>query len=130
MNTELTMVVYSVVLTFVLIMIPAFFQILQNGLATQAGSRDGLPEPTAFIQRARRLQANMIENMVLFVPLVLVVQAAGVSNSTTAAGAELFVVARVIHALIYLGGIPWIRPLAWAGSVVGMIMIASSLLWA
>ena len=101
--------------------------ILQNGLATQAGNRDGLPEATVFAQRARRLQDNMVENMVLFVPLVLVAQAAGVSDAQTAMGAQLFFYARVVHAGIYLVGIPWLRTLAWAAALVGMLMIAAAL---
>ena len=128
MNTELTMLVYSVILTFLIISVPALGGILQNGLATQAGARDGLPEPSVFAKRARRLQDNMIENMVLFVPLVLAAQAAGVSTAQTALGAEIFVIARVLHALIYLAGIPWLRPVAWAGGVVGMGMILTALL--
>ncbi len=128
MTVELTMLVYSVILTFVIISIPAVAGILQNGLAAQAGARDDLPEPTAFSKRARRLQDNMIENMVLFVPLVLAVQAAGVSSANTALGAQIFVVARVIHAGIYLAGVPAIRPLAWAVSILGLIMIGSALL--
>ncbi len=128
MNTELTMLVYSVILTFLIISVPALGGILQNGLATQAGARDGLPEPSVFAKRARRLQDNMIENMVLFVPLVLAAQAAGVSTAQTALGAEIFVIARVLHAVIYLAGIPWLRPVAWAGGVVGMGMILLALL--
>jgi uncharacterized MAPEG superfamily protein len=127
MTVELTMLVYSVVLTFLIISVPAIGGILQNGLATQAGARDGLPEPTVFMKRARRLQDNMIENMVLFVPLVLAAQVAGISNAETVMGAQIFVVARLLHALIYLAGIPWLRPAAWAGAVVGMVMIGSAL---
>ena len=127
MTVELTMLVYSVVLTFLIISVPAIGGILQNGLATQAGARDGLPEPTVFMKRARRLQDNMIENMVLFVPLVLAAQAAGISNAETVMGAQIFVVARLLHALIYLAGIPWLRPVAWAGAVLGMVMIGSAL---
>jgi len=128
MNTELTMLVYSVILTFLIISVPALGGILQNGLATQAGARDGLPEPSVFAKRARRLQDNLIENMVLFIPLVLAAQAAGVSTAQTALGAEIFVIARVLHAVIYLAGIPWLRPVAWAGGVVGMGMILLALL--
>jgi uncharacterized MAPEG superfamily protein len=127
MTVELTMLVYSVILTFLIISVPAIGGILQNGLATQAGARDGLPEPTVFMKRARRLQDNMIENMVLFVPLVLAAQAAGISNAETVMGAQIFVVARLLHALIYLAGIPWLRPVAWAGAVLGMVMIGSAL---
>jgi uncharacterized MAPEG superfamily protein len=60
--------------------------------------------------------------------LVLAAQVAGVSNAETAMGAQIFVAARLLHALIYLAGIPWFRPLAWGISVVGMGMIGSALL--
>ena len=51
MSVELTMLFYSAVLFFVLIMIPATEAILSNGLVAQAGARDHLPEPTVFNRR-------------------------------------------------------------------------------
>jgi len=65
----------------------------------------------------------MIENMVLFVPLVFLVIASGKSNQWTVLGAELFFWGRVAYALIYLAGFPWVRTLAWAISVAGMVMM-------
>jgi uncharacterized MAPEG superfamily protein len=38
-------------------------------------------------------------------------------------GAQVFLWARIAYALIYLIGIPWLRTLAWAISIVGLIMI-------
>jgi uncharacterized MAPEG superfamily protein len=42
-------------------------------------------------------------------------------------GAAIFFWARLAHAIIYLIGIPWLRTLAWAVSVIGMIIIAVQL---
>lgn len=94
----------------------------------QAGSRDNLPEPSVFNKRATRLKNNMIENMVLFAPVVLLASATGVSTGDTVLGAQIFFFARVVHAVIYLAGLPLIRPLAWMVSLVGIIMIALALL--
>lgn len=94
----------------------------------QAGSRDNLPEPSVFNKRTTRLKNNMIENMVLFAPVVLLASATGVSTGDTVLGAQIFFFARVVHAVIYLAGLPLIRPLAWMVSLVGIIMIALALL--
>lgn len=123
MTVELTYLLYSVILTFVLIMIPASKLILERGLAVQAGPRDAVSEASVFTKRSQRLAANMLENMALFVPIVLVAHAAGVSNETTVLGTQIFLTARIVHAGIYLAGIPWIRPLVWAVGVVGMAMV-------
>ncbi|MBI1179454.1 MAG: MAPEG family protein [Alphaproteobacteria bacterium] len=128
MTPELTILVLSVFLTFVLILIPATQSVFQNGLKVQTGPRDHLPEPSVLNKRLRRLAANMIENMVLFAPLVLAAAAAEISNHWTVLGAQLFLAGRVIHAVVYAFGVPWIRPVFWGVAVVGMGMIAAQLL--
>jgi uncharacterized MAPEG superfamily protein len=70
----------------------------------------------------------MIENMVLFTALVLVAAVAQKANAMTAMGALVFFWARLIYAVIYLIGIPWLRTLAWFVSVIGMVMIAWQLI--
>lgn len=128
MTVELTYLLYSVILTFVLIMIPASKLILERGLAVQAGSRDNVGEASVFTKRSQRLAANMLENMALFVPIVLVAHAAGVSNETTVLGTQIFLTARIAHAGIYLAGIPWLRPVAWFVAVVGIAMVLLQIL--
>ncbi len=128
MTPELTYLVYSIFLMFVLILVPATLAILENGLMAQAGPRDNLPEPSVLNKRAVRLRNNMFENMIMFVGLVLVAHVAGVTSNLTIWGAQLFFFARVVHAIIYLIGLPLVRPLAWAASVVGMGMIAVELI--
>lgn len=128
MTVELTLLLWSVLLTFVLILIPAGEAIRRNGGPAQAGARDDLPEPSVFHKRATRLSTNMLENMVLFTPLVLIAHATSVSNDQTILGAQMFFYARAAHAVIYLAGWPVIRPLAWLASVIGMGMIAVALL--
>ncbi len=128
MTPELTYLTYSIILTFVLILVPATVSILANGLLAQAGPRDDLPEPSAFNKRCLRLRNNMLENMILFTGLVLVAHAAGVSSPMTILGAQIFFFARVIHAGVYIAGLPLVRPLFWFASIVGMGMIAVELL--
>ena len=127
MSPDLKYLLFSVVLAFVQVLIAAMAAQGQVGLASLAGNRDSLPELTGIAGRAKRAHLNMIENLVLFTALVLIAAAAGKANAATAMGAAIFFWARLAHAIIYLIGIPWLRTLAWAVSVIGMIIIAVQL---
>ena len=127
MTPELTMLLYSILLTFLIILVPAFLNILNNGAMAQAGARDNLPEMSVAAKRGDRLRSNMLENMVLFGGLVLVAHASGISNENTILGAQIFFFARVAHAIIYWLGLPAIRPIAWFAGVIGMGLIALQL---
>jgi uncharacterized MAPEG superfamily protein len=128
MSPDLTYLLYSVILCFVQVVIAATGANTEVGLPTLAGNREGLAEIKGWAGRARRAHLNMIENLVLFASLVLIVAVANKANATTALGAMIFFWARVAYAVIYLIGIPWLRTLAWAVSVIGMALIASVLL--
>jgi uncharacterized MAPEG superfamily protein len=128
MSVELSMLLYSAILLFVTILLQAGLAIGQNGLIAQAGSRDNLPEPTVLRKRLQRLTANIQENLVMFAAVVLVANAAGVSNETTVLGASIFLYARIAHAIVYALGWPMIRPLLYGVSLYGMIIIALEIL--
>jgi uncharacterized MAPEG superfamily protein len=124
MGPELKYLLFSVVLTFVQMLIAAMTAQQAVGLAPLAGNRDDLPALTGFAGRAKRAHLNMIENMVLFSALVLIAVAANKTNATTALGALIFFWARLIYAVVYLIGVPWLRTLVWFVSVIGMVMVA------
>jgi hypothetical protein len=49
----------------------------------------------------------------------------------TVMGAQLFLAARVAHAVLYLFGIPLVRPLAWAAGIAGTTMVFAAIMgWA
>jgi len=130
MSMDLKYLLFSVLLAFVQVLIAAASANQVVGLGTLAGNREGMAELPGFAGRARRAHLNMIENMVLFTALVLVTAVAGKANAMTAMGALIFFWARLIYAVIYLLGIPWLRTLAWFVSVIGMAVIAWVLLHA
>ena len=123
MTVELTLLVWSAVLTVVLAVIGATGAMLQVGLPMLAGNRENMPEITGWAGRAMRAHRNMLENLVLFAIVVLVAKAIGVSNGMTVLGAEVFVAGRVAHAVLYIIGVPWLRTAAFAVSLVGLAMI-------
>jgi uncharacterized MAPEG superfamily protein len=96
---------------------------MQVGLSTLAGNREGMSELKGWAGRATRAHRNMLENLVLFAALVLVAAIADKTNSTTLLGAQIFLYARIVYALVYIAGIPWLRTAVWTVSVVGLAMI-------
>jgi uncharacterized MAPEG superfamily protein len=128
MTIELMMLLLSVGLLLVILVVQGIAGVIANGLVAQASARDGLPDQQVFHARTTRLRANMMENLLLFLPVVLVANSAGISNETTVMGAQVFFYGRVAHAIIYLAGWPWVRPVAYAVALVGTLMVASQLM--
>ena len=123
MTPELTYLVWSIALTFALVLIAVAGATVQVGLPKLAGNRDGLPEMAGWAGRAARAHRNMLESLILFAVLVLAAHIAGIHNAMTLLGAQLFFWGRLAHALIYLAGIPWLRTAAWGVSIAGLALI-------
>jgi len=128
MSVELTMLVYATALLLLLVLIQATAGVLAQGLTPMAGPRDNLPAPKPFQARTKRVVDNHREGLTLFAPLVLAAALAHVSNGWTVLGAELFFYARVVHAGLYLAGVPLVRPLAWVVGMAGTLMVLLALL--
>ena len=123
MKPELTLLVWAAVLALVQAIVAVQGALMQVGLVKLAGNRDGMPEIGGWGGRAARAHRNMLENLVLFAILVLAVVIAGKTNSATLMGAQIFLGARIVYALVYIAGIPWLRTAVWGISVVGLAMI-------
>ncbi len=128
MSVELTMLTWSVALLLVLVLIQATVGVQAQGLMPMANNRDNLPEPKPFQARMKRVVDNHREGLTLFAPLVLIAAVQGVSTPMTVLGAQLFFYARLAHAVIYVLGLPMIRPLAWTIGIVGIVLILGALL--
>lgn len=127
MSVELNALVYSAVLLLVLVLVQATAGILAQGLMPMVGSRDDLPPPKTFQARTKRVVDNHREGLTIFAPVVLAAALANISNQWTMLGAELFFYSRVVHAALYLAGVPIVRPLVWTVGLVGtgMVMLAT-----
>lgn len=128
MSVELTMLLYATALLIALVLIQALAGVRAQGLVPMANNRDNLPEAKPFQARMKRVVDNHREGLLMFAPLVLIANMTGVSSDQTALGAQLFFYARVAHAIIYITGLPMIRPLAWAVGLVGTLMVLKELL--
>ena len=128
MTPDLKYLLFSVILTFVQVLISASLANNAVGLNTLAGNREGLGELPGMAGRAKRAHLNMVENMVLFTALVLIAAVAGKANAQTAMGAMIFFWARLGYGIVYVIGVPWLRTVLWFVSVIGMALIAWQLI--
>ena len=128
MTVELSMLVYATALLLALVLVQSAAGIRAQGAVALAGPRDDLPPPKLFQARALRVVDNHREGLTIFAPLVLAAALAHVSNHWTVLGAELFFYSRVVHAALYLLGVPMVRPLAWGVGLVGTMMLLAALL--
>jgi len=128
MPLELKLLVWTLALAFVQMLVAASAATLQVGLPMLAGNREPVPDITGWAGRATRAHRNMMESLPLFVGLVLVAHIAGRANAATLLGCQLFFWARLVYAIVYIAGVPWVRTLVWAVSVVGLILIFQQVL--
>jgi uncharacterized MAPEG superfamily protein len=129
MIIELKMLGWSVVLGLVYVMVAAALMTQQRGMKWNAGARDGEPKPlTGVAARAARATQNFLETFPLFAALALAVVITHKNTQHTELGAELYLWARVAYLPVYLLGIPYLRTLVWALSLIGMLHLLPPLL--
>jgi len=99
-------------------------EILVRGVVDAVGYPEH-PKPLApWAQRLKAAHYNAVENLVVFAPLVLVAQAAGVHAPAIATAACGYFWARVVHAAAYTLAVPWVRTLAFVAGVAMQLWIA------
>lgn len=120
MDTQLTYLAWSALLCIVMWLPYVSERTLNWGLTDALGYPEDPPAPAMWAQRLRKAHANLVENLPAFAALVLIANATGVDG---AAGAAMFFYARLVHAVVYTLGIPYVRTLSFLVSWLGMIII-------
>ncbi|QNK01873.1 MAPEG family protein [Dyella telluris] len=128
MPVELKMLGWSILLGLVYLVFATLLSLMQRGMRWNAGNREQLVELTGLAARVDRSSRNFMETFVFFAAAVLAVVVGQCTSAKTALGAELYLWARVVYLPVYAIGIPYLRTLVWAVSVVGIVMVLSGLL--
>ncbi|MGP1666713.1 MAG: MAPEG family protein [Rhodanobacter sp.] len=129
MTIELTMLAWSVVLGLVQIGLTSLFSIAQRGTQWAAGARDNArPALKGIGGRVDRARANFLETFPFFVAVVLAAHVLQRHDELSVLGAQCYFWARLIYVPAYASGIPYLRTLVWAVSIVGIVLVLSPLL--
>ena len=78
--------------------------------------------------KMKSAHSNAVENLVVFAVLVLIADAAGISNDNTVLAANVYFWARVVHAFSYTFGVPWVRTIAFVTGFGCQVVFAIALL--
>ena len=105
MSRELMWLTLTVILTGLLWIPYILDRILVRGLmgAMANPSRNDKPQ-AAWAQRLYFAHTNAVENLVIFAPLVLILDAQGHSTQSTAIACAVYFWARLAHVIIYAHG--------------------------
>ena len=114
MTREIFWLTLSVVLTGLLWLPYIVDRILVRGFM---GAMDN-PKPKAkpqsnWAQRLYFAHTNAVDNLVLFAPLVLILDSRNISTDLTATACAVYFWARLAHAVVYALGLPVFRTLVW-----------------
>ena len=115
MTREIFWLTLTVILTGLLWVPYIVDRIMVRGLM---GTMDN-PKPkdkaqSAWAQRLYFAHTNAVDNLVLFAPLVLILDSRNVATDTTAAACAVYFWARLAHASFYAAGVKVARTVAFA----------------
>jgi len=87
------------------------------------------PENPLWVERAQRAHLNMVETLPAFIAVVV---SAGFLTTATdaptiALWAQIFFFSRIVHAVVYILGIPYLRTPSYLVSWASILMIASAI---
>lgn len=127
-STELALLGWSVLLVLLQVVLQASLASLEAGLPYALSARDDGRQPQGVLAgRAARALRNLLETYPLFVALALALIATGKTGGAGAIGAQVWFWARVLYIPVYLAGIPVVRTLVWAASIVGLLLMLYAL---
>jgi len=132
MPTEINYLLSAVILYLAMIVFQALAAIGSGKvtLGDLLGPRDDMPTDgvATLHARARRAQANFTEGMIMFIPLIMITVYSTETTPMTALGAALFFYGRLAYAPLYWFGVPVLRTIAWAVSIVGILILLVELI--
>lgn len=124
MTTDLTYLALMAFLTGTLWIPYVTAQTITNGNLKPANYRDPTPRPLPpWGIRANRAHINAVENLAPFAALILIAQVTGKADAMTALWAACFFWLRLIHAVVFLLGIPYIRTIVFTLAWVALVGI-------
>ena len=128
MKPELMYLVWITVVTALMWIPYVLDRMAVRGLLDTVGYPEAPKPQSAWAVRMKAAHANAIENLVVFAALVLVANAAGVSNAATVFAAMLYFWSRLVHLVAYTFALPWFRTLGFAGGFVAQAIFAWQLM--
>lgn len=124
MTRELMWLTLTIILTGVLWIPYILDRIMVRGLmGAMANPSRNDPPQSEWAQRLYFAHTNAVENLIVFAPLVLILDSQGINTEATAIACAVYFWARLAHILVYVAGIPVLRTLAFAVGFAAQITL-------
>jgi len=124
MTKELLWLTLTVVLTGLMWVPYILDRIMVRGLMGAMGNpKRGDKPQSPWAQRLYFAHTNAVENLIIFAPLVLILDAQGHSTESTVIACAVYFWARLVHAVVYTMGVPVVRTLAFAVGFVAQVAL-------
>ncbi len=123
MSIELWALLGSCLVMLLSIVAQAVYMDVKAGAAYGLSNRDGTPSGIGDLGgRLDRNVRNQIEGLVMFIPLVVISAAGGISNPWTQRAAVVYVITRLAYFLVYAAGVTILRSLIWIVGLVALLV--------
>jgi uncharacterized MAPEG superfamily protein len=125
MSGEFKWLTLTVILTGLMWVPYILDRIMVRGLigAMANPSRNDKPQ-SAWAQRLYFAHTNAVENLMIFAPLVLILDALNHSTQSTMIACAVYFWARLAHAIVYTMGVPVLRTLAFTVGFAAQVVLA------
>ncbi|WP_129791018.1 MAPEG family protein [Sphingosinicella sp. CPCC 101087] len=124
MPTELWVLGWGCILALVHIFAAVRAKTRQYGTKWNMSARDeALPPLQPLAGRLARAQANYFETFPIMIAAVLIAVVGDRTSDVTAAGAGIWLAARIVYLPLYAVGIPVVRTICFLVSVAGILMV-------
>ena len=124
MTTELHILALSIILGIVHLIAASHFISFQYGYRWTASSREQeMPPLKGIAGRVDRALTNFLETFPLFAAAVLTAHVTGRHCALTLWGVHLYSWGRVIYAIAYSAGFPFIRSMIWNVATGGIVLL-------
>lgn len=129
MTTELYWLILSIILTALLWIPYIINRLVEQGILNALWDPDGkTATKVPWAQRLMSAHVNAVENLVIFVPLVIIAHILGISTELTVAASILYFYSRVAHVVLFTLRVPVLRIVSFIGGFIAQVVFALTLL--
>ncbi len=105
---------YNVILLVILLLMQPLVRDIAVGFKYTISNFDERVDEGVFARRLAMVKDNQIESLAIFLPLVALLNWEDIEHSHLGVVGLIFLVARLVYAMVSLAGIPLARSLAWS----------------
>ena len=125
LSTEVYWLALTLFMTAIMWMPYILNRLIEQGMFNALWDPRGITATkNAWAERMIRAHENAVENLVIFAPLVLLIELAQLNSALTATACMIYFFARLAHFLVFTFGVPVLRVLTFVvGFAVQMILV-------